>query len=211
MYVFASFSVSKRAQNATENPLSTSLSLLAPGCGEMATIEIYSELSGFSWGANLTLWDDFVQAGDACPDFVDEDGDGWCVGGQDLDGNGDCADDGEPNLQSSDCDDEDASIHPGAEDIGGDGIDQNCDGVDADATGTTTGTPGTGTSTGTGTGTGTNTGTSTGIGPGAGGSDDPSATDTALLGQGAGCACNQSSPLSGAAWLVLLAAIRRRR
>jgi hypothetical protein len=37
-----------------------------------------------------------------------------------------------------DCDDTDASIHPGADDPEGDGIDQNCDGVDGNASDTGT-------------------------------------------------------------------------
>ena len=41
-----------------------------------------------------------------------------------LDADGDCYD------KLSDCDDTDAEINPGASDLPGDGVDQNCDGVD---------------------------------------------------------------------------------
>ena len=51
----------------------------------------------------------------------------------DGDGEADCADldddgDGEPDI--TDCDPDDAAIYPGAPDLCGDGIDQDCDGVD---------------------------------------------------------------------------------
>ena len=54
--------------------------------------------------------------------YVDEDGDGYVLGG---------------NGTSEDCDDTDATINPGATDVTGDGIDSDCDGgevcyVDAD-------------------------------------------------------------------------------
>lgn len=58
-----------------------------------------------------------------------------CDTKEDADGDGvmSCYDDGET---ASDCDDSDASIHPGADDALGDGIDQNCDGADGINSGT---------------------------------------------------------------------------
>lgn len=50
-----------------------------------------------------------------------------CEGSEDADG------DGYPNndcVETVDCDDDDAAIYPGADDPEGDGIDQNCDGID---------------------------------------------------------------------------------
>lgn len=59
-----------------------------------------------------------------CP-AVDEDGDddGYCP---DLDRNGLCTD----GTRPGDCNDADAAIRPGAPEVCGDGIDQNCDAVD---------------------------------------------------------------------------------
>jgi len=54
-----------------------------------------------------------------CREFVDKDGDGFSM----------CTDGGMPGPQN-DCNDDDPSIHPGAEDPPGDGIDQDCSGTD---------------------------------------------------------------------------------
>lgn len=51
-----------------------------------------------------------------------EDGDG--------DGYGTAASTGCPPGQPPDCDDADAAVHPGADEVCGDGVDQDCDGVD---------------------------------------------------------------------------------
>jgi hypothetical protein len=48
---------------------------------------------------------------DSQPTWIDEDGDGF--------------------EAEADCDDQDASIHPGAPEVCGDGVDQDCDGADA--------------------------------------------------------------------------------
>ncbi len=52
-------------------------------------------------------------------DGVDDDGDGWA-------GNADSL--GQQHLR--DCDDTDPEVHPGADDLVGDAVDNDCDGVD---------------------------------------------------------------------------------
>ncbi len=56
--------------------------------------------------------------------YVDRDGDGFGVTGDAVVA---CAG---PSRRAGDCDDENEQIHPGAEEIGGDGVDQDCDGED---------------------------------------------------------------------------------
>ena len=82
--------------------------------------------------------------GDAIGDELDADCDGFEMCYADLDGDGyrtsevvesedaDCADEGEANRDAPlvDCDDSRAGVNPGAEEIPGDGVDQDCDGVD---------------------------------------------------------------------------------
>ncbi|MHA6281031.1 MopE-related protein, partial [Salinimicrobium sp. CAU 1759] len=61
--------------------------------------------------------------------FIDNDKDGY--GDESDTGETFCSDPGEGySLNNIDCDDEDQSIYPGAFDIRGDGIDQDCDGKD---------------------------------------------------------------------------------
>lgn len=64
-----------------------------------------------------------------CSAVADLDGDGYCPNGQDLSmpANGNCIDVGEQGV-ASDCNDKDATIHPGATEICTDDVDQNCDG-----------------------------------------------------------------------------------
>jgi hypothetical protein len=69
--------------------------------------------------------------GRAC--FVDADDDGWRVAATVLSVDEDCDDPGEADDQDPgpDCDDTNAQIYPGATDLPGDGIDQDCQGGDA--------------------------------------------------------------------------------
>jgi hypothetical protein len=69
-------------------------------------------------------------AGEVCADGVDQDCDGEDAECGDRDGDGyrSC---GVDNAGSCDCADTDRGRNPGAMDVCGDGVDQNCDGVDA--------------------------------------------------------------------------------
>lgn len=60
----------------------------------------------------------------------DDDGDGYCESGTDLNGDGDCLDDGEGDLDEDecDCDDTDQDVNPDASEVCNDGIDNDCDG-----------------------------------------------------------------------------------
>ncbi|MEQ9651139.1 MAG: MopE-related protein [Sandaracinaceae bacterium] len=79
--------------------------------------------------------DGMIDESTFCTRELDEDGDGWCRLGQDLNGDGDCLDEGE-NIAASDCNDGDPEIHPDAMERCRDWVDADCDGafmtVDAD-------------------------------------------------------------------------------
>lgn len=59
---------------------------------------------------------------------------------KDKDGVGVCVDQSNWSRTQQDCDDTNAEIYPGAQDPAGDGVDQNCDGVDGDSQ-SSSGTP----------------------------------------------------------------------
>jgi uncharacterized protein (TIGR03382 family) len=64
--------------------------------------------------------------------YVDADGDGYRTTEVVQSIDSDCSDDGEATVDEPlvDCDDSLASVNPGAEEVEGDGLDQDCDGVD---------------------------------------------------------------------------------
>jgi len=62
--------------------------------------------------------------------YLDLDGDGWAGDETELDDDGNCTDPGQA-AEPLDCDDDDLHTHPGAADAAEDGIDQDCNGVDA--------------------------------------------------------------------------------
>jgi MYXO-CTERM domain-containing protein len=63
----------------------------------------------------------------ACTGEADEDNDGFCPIGSDLNDDGDCLDDGE-SLGEGDCNDQNASVNPNIAEVCTDVVDNDCDG-----------------------------------------------------------------------------------
>jgi len=101
-----------------------------------------------------TLGGVYPGASETVGDSIDANCDGLELCYADLDGDGyrtadvvqsldtDCEDVGEADVDALlvDCDDSRATVNPGAEEIPGDGLDQDCDGIDPDAEGEPSGT-----------------------------------------------------------------------
>ncbi len=68
---------------------------------------------------------------DAAGCFYDGDGDGWGWWSGVYDADGDCTDDPFQSPYATDCNDAIAAIHPTATDTPDDGVDQDCNGLDA--------------------------------------------------------------------------------
>jgi len=126
---------------------------------------------------------------DAATCFVDNDGDGYGGGDPVIVADGDC----EALLmvrEDGDCDPLDGGVYPGAPDIPGDGVDQDCDGVDAEIAEDTAPPEDTG--------------------------DDGGAEAVGSIGddvKGCGCAAAPAAPSGAVLWLslTLAACLRRRR
>ncbi len=92
------------------------------------------DLDGDGWAAESSGGDDCDDADPAvfpAMTYTDLDGDGW---GDDTTGAVTCGETGQPTAElGGDCNDTDSDVHPGAEEIWYDDVDNDCDGTTADA------------------------------------------------------------------------------
>jgi len=112
--------------------LQTSYTDISEYCGESVVGALYKQgyIAFQSYRPSVGLFDDVRLEGPVCPAFVDNDADGYCSRGTDLDGDGDCAGLDEAVDGLVDCDDGDSSISPDGVEVAGDGLDQDCNGAD---------------------------------------------------------------------------------
>ena len=129
IYDWAVMSGEQAVASGTDSPLFSWLPTREPvegSCG-LEVVFLASIFEDETW----VSFDSFVLAGAACPEFDDRDGDGYCVRGIDLDGNGDCADDLELSDAVEDCNDQDPNAYPTAKERVASGVDEDCDGEEA--------------------------------------------------------------------------------
>jgi hypothetical protein len=168
-----------------------------PGADEVCNGGIDDDCDGLADDADPTL--DPATAGSW---WLDGDGDGYGAGDEVRS----CDPPASGVDRGGDCDDDDEAVSPGAVDVPGDGVDQDCDGEDGPRppdTGTTSGPGGSG-----GTGTGGGSGSAgTGRGDRA---PPPSVAGTVGSGQ-PGCGCGGGGPSGWLAMAMALPLARRRR
>jgi len=111
-----------------------------PYCSGKLQLTLFTQLH-LDPDPEYVLYDNARFTGPVCPDFIDEDRDGWCLRGVDLDGDGDCARHDEVlELGPGDCDNNDPDRFPTNPELAADLVDQDCDDLDGEGPRSVTGT-----------------------------------------------------------------------